>query len=333
MTLQLDPALPLVWRSPDDLQLGAAEPVAVIERPGDLEHGLLSALGHGASLTTLVTIGAAFDATSDDVDRFVELVSAGLVHRHAARSAASARADATGRPTTAASTSRTVGLDGEGPLADLVAANLAMLGHEVRRLGPEPHASGVPQAARRQALGVEAEPPDPDAVVIVAAWAIAPARHLRWLRRDLPHLAVVSDDSGVRVGPLVEPGRGPCLRCLDLAARDADAAWPVIAAQLAGRPAPADTARLRFDSAALTATAVDARLAEPAGGRAHDDALGLAAASVRFDRRGSAGRRREHAQHPSCGCRAPAGIAIPHALPAADRPTAPSSARAVGVPA
>ncbi len=320
MTLRLDPALPLVWRTPEDLQVGAAAPVAVFERAGDVEAGLIAALRHGVSLTTLVTIGSGLDASPERVHEVVERLAPAFVGEP---SPSASRGDH-GRADAAVRRTRTVAVDGTGPLADLIAANLAAFGHFVLRLEP-PAPGGAPAST---------DLPEPDLVVIVAAWAVTPARHLPWLRRDLPHLAVVSDDAGIRVGPFVEPGRGPCLRCLDLAARDADAAWPVIAAQLAGRPAPADTSRLRFDAAALAATVVDDRFSEQLEGRPAPDAASsarhdLTAASVRFDRRGSSGRRLAHAEHPACGCRAPAGIAIPLALPAAGRRAAPSSATAV----
>ena len=42
---------------------------------------------------------------------------------------------------------------------------------------------------------------------------------------------------GCSSGPLVTPGRGPCLRCLDLHRCDRDPAWPALLAQLA-LPAP-----------------------------------------------------------------------------------------------
>ncbi len=343
MTLRLDPALPLVWRTPDDLQVGAAAPIAVFEGAGDVETGLIAALRHGVHLSTLLTIGSGLGASPERVHEVVDRLAAGFVgdddDRAGARASATSRAEH-GRADAAARRPRTVAVDGTGPLPDLIAANLSALGHAVIRL--QPLAPG--EAAH------PADLPGPDVVVIVAAWAVTPARHLPWLRRDLPHLAVVGDDAGVRVGPFVEPGRGPCLRCLDLAARDADAAWPVIAAQLAGRPAPVEPARLRFDAAALAAAAVDDRFDDHVDAGL-DAALGavleagfgvgfggsagtraghrLAAASVSFDRRGSSGRRREHAEHPECGCRAPAGIAIPLALPAADRRDGPSSATAV----
>ncbi|MET9634016.1 TOMM precursor leader peptide-binding protein [Lentzea sp. NPDC006480] len=55
-----------------------------------------------------------------------------------------------------------------------------------------------------------------------------------------PHLPVrVREGVGI-VGPLVLPGRSSCLNCADLHRADHDPAWPVIAAQLVGKPASTD---------------------------------------------------------------------------------------------
>jgi hypothetical protein len=77
-------------------------------------------------------------------------------------------------------------------------------------------------------------------------------------RRRLAHLGVcVSEAIGV-VGPLVQPGRTACLRCLDLARAERDSDWPLILAQL-----PAS----RMDATAcdpVLATAVAAQAAAQA---------------------------------------------------------------------
>lgn len=52
------------------------------------------------------------------------------------------------------------------------------------------------------------------------------------VRLDQPHLVVRSLGEAVWVGPLVLPGRTPCLRCTDLTRTDADPGWPTILAQL-----------------------------------------------------------------------------------------------------
>jgi hypothetical protein len=94
--------------------------------------------------------------------------------------------------------------------------------------------------AVERVLGRSAEPAppadgaqtEPDLVVLVREDAVelAPADEL--VHRGVDHLAVVVGAERVVVGPLVVPGRGPCLRCLHLHRCDRDPAWPRLAAQL-----------------------------------------------------------------------------------------------------
>jgi bacteriocin biosynthesis cyclodehydratase domain-containing protein len=76
----------------------------------------------------------------------------------------------------------------------------------------------------------------------------------------VPHLPIVAADRSVTVGPLVEPGSGPCLYCGQLTRTDADPAWPAIAAQLWGRPAPRLSALTVSAVAAFAARRLIARL-------------------------------------------------------------------------
>ncbi len=294
MVPRIDPALPLVWRSPTDLQLGAAVPRVVIPNAGRVETGLLSALRHGASVATLITIGTALGETADGVRRFLGTLEPAFIAE-----ATTPGADA--RP--AGDRMPVVAVDASDPFAHHLRATLETLGHAV--------------VAPDDELGEQAV-----LAVLAATWAVPPASHLPWLRRDVPHLAVVFDDTGVRVGPLVEPGDGPCLRCLDLARRDVDAAWPAIAAQLTRRPAATYTLRAALDAGALAAAIVDDRIAH--------GATGFAAASVTLRPGGARPRRRRHDSHPECGCRAPGGIARAPVRLDDRRPSATSSA-SIGV--
>src|SRR5690625_1685258 len=52
------------------------------------------------------------------------------------------------------------------------------------------------------------------------------------MRQDIPHLSILVTDDHATVGPLVIPGKSPCLRCLDLHRVDHDPAWPMLATQL-----------------------------------------------------------------------------------------------------
>lgn len=317
MAPRIDPALPLVWRSPTELQLGGEFPRVVITDPGPLETGLISALRHGASLETVRMIGAGLDGSPAEVERTLARLAPAFEPLPGEPGEPDGPDGSGGAAVQHPSTMSAVGpaapplvvIDAAAPFATRIAALLAQLGYATT---PPGETDG------------DADAPTPALAVIAAHWVVPPARYLPWLRADVPHLAVVDDERGWRIGPLVEPGRGPCLRCTELARRDRDAAWPVIAAQLAGHPAPRRPRGIRdlFDAAVAAARVVDDRLRE-------GDAS-LAAASITT---GGQASPTEFRVHPECGCRAPAGSATAPARLAGRRPGAPSSAAGVAVPA
>jgi bacteriocin biosynthesis cyclodehydratase domain-containing protein len=164
---------------------------------------------------------------------------------------------------------------------------------------------------------VEEASGDADLAVVFASYVVPPQQQARWLRRDTPHLPVVFGDRGVEIGPFVEPGTGPCLRCLWLNRTDTDPAWPAISTQLAGRTAPSTTPLVLARIASDVAVIVKRRLEN---GRADGDAT-----STYYEVSTAAVSVRPHRPHPACGCRAlPENVT---ALPAghARRPSAPSS--------
>jgi bacteriocin biosynthesis cyclodehydratase domain-containing protein len=106
----------------------------------------------------------------------------------------------------------------------------------------------------------------PAVVALVAAWVIGPEDGQHWLRRDIPHLPIVASDRSVTIGPLVEPGAGPCLYCGQLTRTDADPAWPAIAVQLWSRAAPRHSALTVSAVASFAARRLIARLESGAPG-------------------------------------------------------------------
>ena len=140
------------------------------------------------------------------------------------------------------------------------------------------------------------EPRLPDAVVVVEAHAAGPERYERLLGAGVPHLPVVVREADVVVGPLVLPGRSPCVGCCDRHAADADRGWPFVAADLALRPTDdvAHETTLAATAAALATGQVLALLdgATPAAvGRRLEVALPEGVPRVR-----------DVAPHPECGC-------------------------------
>jgi len=134
---------------------------------------------------------------------------------------------------------------------------------------------------------------NPRFVVIIAQHVINPDDHGRWLRQDVPHLPVVYGDSLVHIGPIVEPGTGPCLYCLELHHTDADSAWPAISAQLWGRATAAESALVASETASIVARLVHARVQQGEPGRA-----------ISIDLDPATGERVsvEWTQHPRCQC-------------------------------
>ncbi len=166
------------------------------------------------------------------------------------------------------------------------------------------------------------EPERASLAVLVADHVVLPADHRAWLQRDVPHLPVAVGDAAVTVGPLVVPGASACLHCAALHRRDADPAWPAIAAQLAARAAPAPHP-LRTSSAAALA----ARVVASALGGAPD-----AGRELRIAGDGGQVTERGVAPHPECCCAAPPGSDwAPAGDPAGPPP--PSAARASSAPA
>lgn len=85
---------------------------------------------------------------------------------------------------------------------------------------------------------------------------ISPTTIQNWTAERRVHLVVSPRPSSVRVGPLVVPGAGPCLRCLHLARTDHDPAWPRISEHLRRSPWPMPDPLLVHRAAGLAALAV-----------------------------------------------------------------------------
>jgi bacteriocin biosynthesis cyclodehydratase domain-containing protein len=298
MPPRIDPTLAIVWRSEHQLQFGAPDARAVLDCPHRIHLDLVHLLRQGAAVETLETIAAAIGGSRDDVAAVLTALEPALVPPAAPARPARRRVPP---PVVIAGHDRT---------AATIAGALGLLGHRVTRAP-----AGAPLLSDEPA----------HLVVLIEDRVIPTSLHLPLLRRDLPHLPVVFGDGDVTVGPLVVPGASACLRCVDLTRRDADEAWPLIAAQLTAQPAVPRAARLELSAAASAVRAIDARLT------GHGTALDGVAEVIPRD--GSRPQRLTYAPHPECGCGAHPETATARGLLAIRPRVAPSSARDGVVPA
>jgi bacteriocin biosynthesis cyclodehydratase domain-containing protein len=144
-------------------------------------------------------------------------------------------------------------------------------------------------------------PDRPDLIVLIEHGAADATAAGGLISADQPHLSVVIREDDILVGPLVRPGSGPCLRCLDLHRGDRDPAWPSVLAQLlspaAGTLQPEESAASVL-AAGLVALQVLAHLdgvAEPA----------TAGATLEIELPDGLIARRNWPAHPGCGCHWP----------------------------
>lgn len=131
--------------------------------------------------------------------------------------------------------------------------------------------------------------------VLVAHHAVAPSAWVPFLREDVVHAPLVFSVESAEVGPVVRPGRSPCLGCLAAHERERDPAWPVLTLQLLARRAPQTPTPLVVSAATLLSELLRAS-------RADDD-------TARSARLSADGRRRwrSHRHHAECLCRSPRG--------------------------
>ncbi len=256
MILKLDPRWPLVWRSPTSLQVGVDPPLFVLDDVTEVQERLLAALAVGVSEAGLALIAR----NSEEREDLLTLAAPALI-----------RSDP-------ATKSRVVAISGSGPTLEQLAAVLASGG--VRTLVSERADDLVDRGA--------------DVAVAIGHFVLSPVLHALWLRRDVPHLPIVFGDSAVVVGPIVVPGHGPCLRCLELAHRDQDPSWPAVASQLLGRPGSAESALLSCEAAAVATRMVFGLL---------DGAASGTSVSTRIDLTTGLRTTRTWQLHPECGCR------------------------------
>jgi len=283
MVLKVREGVPLVWRSPSSLQFGVDEPLVVLDEVDAGTERMVAALVSGISSTGFDMMARGAGVSTDAAAELLTQLEPVLAPEAADASARRSR----------------VAVSGDGPLAD-----------ELRRV------------LRDERVLAESDQSTPDLAVIVAGWVISPEDHGTWLRRDIPHLPVVVGDGGVTVGPLVEPGDGPCLYCVQLARTDDDPAWPAIATQLWTRPTPELSGVAVVEAAGFVARTVLERLSRGVG-----DAVSRRLAT-------STGEvsSRVWMRHAMCRCAAPAESDWAPAADPGSR-SATTTAAAVAVPA
>jgi hypothetical protein len=267
--LRLDPAFPPLWRSATTLQFGA-EAVVVIDDPSPWQQRLIRELEGGIPDAALDPVAQALGAPADAAEAFVRRIRRALA-----------------RPVPPPLRICLQTPDGfPRARAAAVAAALVSAGTDV---------SEVTWFAAPGEL-VRAQAP----VVVLADHIVEPRRTAALMGADVPHVPLVFTGTGAEVGPYVAPGRTPCLACLAAHRRDADPAWPHLAAQLLGRPAPQVGDALMIEASFVTAHLLIEAVRRPRR---------LRSCSVTLREDSLHRATRAHRPHAACRCRSLGGTA------------------------
>jgi hypothetical protein len=293
MILRIDPSHVMVWTSPTTVQFGIDRSVLTLT-VDPVRERLLSALQAGCTFRALCRVGriepvpARVGLDEADVEGFVRALRPVLLRPPGSGSSSppvAAAAVVGGAPKSAPVHVLQCTTSGSPPDEAAPARAIA----ELLRVAGRPIMAGrgIPPSALHK----------PAFAVLLAAWSVPTAAFQRYTSDGVPHLPVVFGDESVRVGPLVRPGAGACVRCLHLDRRDREPAWPVIAAQLAGTRAPQEGGALAFDAVGRAARVARTWLDE------RRDVL--RGCSVSLQLRARSEKWTWHRPHAECGCRSP----------------------------
>jgi bacteriocin biosynthesis cyclodehydratase domain-containing protein len=307
--VQLRPGLIRVRRGTGAQQIGLGEHGTVVDGLTDADLALLDRLDNGVDTRTLCT---GDDTARTRTRELVDLLTENRLLAHRPRRRPQRPATAAGLASEAAvwalvhrscqdgwdiltaRASRNVLVVGTGRTADAVA-------HCLSGTGIAAHAEAEPEnapAGPRSGTGTDRRW---DLVVLVDHAVADSLAADRFLTADVPHLSVVVRETDVLVGPLVRPGQGPCLRCLDLHRSARDPQWPLVLAQLvrpARRPDPPEAGAL----AALTAGIASLQVVTFLDGFGTPTSVG---ATLEVELPDGMICRRPWPAHPSCGCHWP----------------------------
>ncbi len=260
--LRLAPSKEPLWRTPSSLQLGA-DPAIRVDDVTPWQESLLSALHDGIPDAMILPLAAASGAPAEDAAAFVEHISPALTFVRGRRQ-------------------RTrVELPGELGVGETDALLGAL------------DAVGLDVVSTTRWAQADPDPAVP--VVIVAHRLVEPRRAARLMARDVTHLPIELAGDRVTVGPLVVPGVTACLACVHAHRRDADPAWPLLAAQMLERGTFRTDLALLWEAGILAGRLLSSPHPQTAS-------VTVSAADVRRSWHG-------HRPHAECWCRSPEGIA------------------------
>lgn len=226
MILRIPHDLVLVWRSPTALQIGAPDPLVIIDDVTTGIDWLVARLRRGMTERAAISAAVRHGSTRREAHAALDALRPVLVEVDEA-------GDRVARPHAPAVALR-ASADRHDAALEAMTQWASSRGIPARRLAPD----ALPRAG--------------EVLLEVADFVVPPRRAQPLMAADVEHVAMLLGDHDMTVTPRITPGETACLRCEDLARTDSDPSWPIVATQLVDTPSPPLDERL-LAVAALTA--------------------------------------------------------------------------------
>ncbi len=199
-----------VWRNPDELQIGGASPV-VVKGLSQAQQRLIALLMRGIPTAALPAVAQELGVERPNelldqlagallADRPPAALDRDYIENHFAEIC---RAQAT------------FPVEGSHVIARRQRASVVIEESRTRPL--------LTQALKSSGIGIVLDEKakvtaqmSADVAITIDHSAHKPRNHRRWLALGVPQIAILFDQSGVQISPLIEVGKTPCLTCLQM---------------------------------------------------------------------------------------------------------------------
>ncbi len=280
-SLQLDPTFPLCWESTETLRIGFETAQARLLAPTPQEQRFIGKLSKGVSTRELPMVAKKCGLSAAEQHSLLQRLAPVLVRVRGSK--ASSRTAEVRRARRSAPELHVIG---QGAFAA-----------ELQRLFAREGVSSTIVPSVRPDETASSPPPIPEFAVIIERFFGAATVPHQLFSSGVPHFPICLTDHSVFAGPLVLPGRSPCLACVELNRVDADPLIAVLAAQIV---------RATPSSETLACAELAASLALIAFRQWQAETLSDRSVRLRFPVRNGRPHYAPAAEnvlpHPECGC-------------------------------
>ncbi len=260
MVLQINPAKVLLWRNPNELQIGPGQSALRLSNLTPGQQRLLNLLYRGVADDFFHEVATAVGA--DDSENLLEQLRPELLSQAGYQTTLSpefiersfaeiCRAQSSfavdGRAVLQVRQQGRIFVQGRSQTAQLITRALeeAAVGRLISDTDFEGNKNRI------------------DFGILISQNAVCPSDYSPLLSRGISHVSIVFDSDGVTVSPVISSSKSPCLSCFHENLIELDSSWPAVASQLLFSKQEFDDSTTRLFAASIACQRALQQLDQP----------------------------------------------------------------------